>query len=118
MANPLKGEVELKAGEESYTLTFSVNALCELEDHFGEPVAKIAQRLNDPDNLRLSTVRALVWAGLRDHHDDVDIKEAGRVATAAGIPACVEAIGKALELAFPADKEGTDRPRPPKAKAR
>jgi hypothetical protein len=117
MANPLKGEVTLKAGEALYTLVFSVNAICELEDDLGEPVAKIADKLNDPESLRMTTVRALVWAALRDHHEGVDHKEAGAIASEAGIANCMEAIAKAFQLAFPADREDADSPRPSKAKA-
>lgn len=101
MANPHRGSVALQVGDRAYTLSFSVNALCELEDHLGKPIAKIADGLNDPANVRMSVVRALLWAGLRDHHDEIDLKAAGLIASDAGIPAVMEAIGKAFSLAFP-----------------
>jgi len=116
MANPHRGSVALQVGDRAYTLSFSVNALCELEDLLGQPVAQIALSLNDPGNVRMSTVRALVWAALRDHHDETALKEAGQIATEAGVPACMEAIGKAFKLAFP-EAEGKEVGRPPKAKA-
>ncbi|WP_173931391.1 GTA-gp10 family protein [Chelativorans sp. Marseille-P2723] len=116
MANPHRGSVALQVGGRAYTLSFSVNALCELEDALGQPVAQIANALNDPDTARLSTVRALVWAGLRDHHDEVGVKEAGDIITDAGIPACMEAIGKAFKAAFP-EQEAKENARPRKAKA-
>src|SRR5690606_10545533 len=114
MANPHRGSVALQVGDRAYTLSFSVNAICELEDALGQPVAKIAADLNDPENVRMSTVRAIIWAALRDHHSEVDLKGAGEIATEAGIPACMEAIGKAFNLAFPEEKEAA---RPRKAKA-
>ena len=114
MANPHRGSVALQVGDRAYTLSFSVNAICELEDALGQPVAKIAAGLNDPENVRMSTVRAIIWAALRDHHSEVDFKGAGEIATEAGIPACMEAIGKAFNLAFPEAKEDA---RPRKAKA-
>ena len=114
MANPHRGSVALQVGDRAYTLSFSVNAICELEDALGQPVAKIAAGLNDPENVRMSTVRAIIWAALRDHHSEVDLKGAGEIATEAGIPACMEAIEKAFNLAFPEAKEDT---RPQKAKA-
>lgn len=101
MANPHRGSVALQVGDRAYTLSFSVNALCELEDHLDQPVARIAGALNKPDEIRIGTVRALVWAALRDHHEEMTIKDAGALATEAGVPAVMDAIGKAFKLAFP-----------------
>lgn len=117
MANPNRGVVEIDIEERSYKLSFSVNALCELEDKLDRPVPEIAASLEDPARVRMSTVRALVWAGLRDHHEDTTIEQAGDLVTAAGIPAVMEAIGRAFALAFPEAKEAKN-PRVAKGSAR
>lgn len=110
MANPLRGSVPLQVGERAYTLSFSVNALCELEAELGAPIAQIAERLNDDKNISMATVRAVVWAGLQDHHYEVGLKDAGLIVTEAGIAPCMEAVGKAFALAFP-EAKGTGNPR-------
>lgn len=63
----------------------------------------------------MTTVRALIWAALRDYHEEVDLKEAGAIASEAGMPAVMEAIGRAFQLAFP---EAADNANPRKAPAR
>ena len=113
MANPHRGSVALQAGDHAYTLSYSVNAICELEDHLGMPVAKIVNLMKDEENIRMATVRALIWGALRDHHEDIGLKGAGEIATTAGISACMEKVGKAFELAFPSEAKG--KPRPPRA---
>lgn len=112
MANPHRGQVSLKAGDTTYTLSFSINAMCELEDLMNEPIAKIASGLNKASELRISTVRALAWAALRDHHADIDIKRAGEIVTEIGVPDAMAAIGKAFAAAFP---EGGGRGNPRRA---
>ncbi|WP_421505503.1 MULTISPECIES: GTA-gp10 family protein [Brucella] len=112
MANPKRGEVALILGDQTYTLSFSVSALCELEDALDMPVSKIGDLLNDAANLRMDTVRKVIWAALRDHHEEIDVKQAGKLAT--NIPLVMNTIGEAFQLAFPS--EGNE-PRPPKAKA-
>lgn len=102
MANPHRGQVDLKAGDKVYTLSFSINAMCELEEQIGEPFPKIAAGLNDAAGVKFSTVRALVWASLRDHHDDVSLEAAGDLVEVAGLPSVMTAIGKAFANAFPA----------------
>lgn len=108
MANEHRGQVALG----DYTLSFSVNALCDLEDALGKSVARIATDLADESNVKMSTVRTLVWAALRDHHGDVDLTEAGKIATAAGMVPAMAAVGEAFALAFPkpSGKEGKENP--------
>lgn len=105
MANPHRGEVTLKVGDLDYKLSFSINAICELEDALDMPVAKIAERLQDQENMRMSMVRTVIWAGLRDHHEELTLKEAGMIASEAGVREAMEAIGAAFAQAFPEVKE-------------
>lgn len=115
MANAVRGQVSLRAGDTIYTLCLSANAMCSLEEHTGRDIGDIASSLND-NGVSMITVRSLVWAALQDHHPEIDIKGAGRVITEAGMSACMEAIGVAFQRAFP-DAEVKDNPNPPKAKA-
>lgn len=115
MANAVRGQVSLKAGDTIYTLCLSANAMCSLEEHTGRDIGAIAASLNG-DGVSMLTVRSLVWAALQDHHPEIDIKGAGHIITEAGMSACMEAIGAAFQRAFP-DAEVKDDPNPPKAKA-
>jgi hypothetical protein len=105
MANPHLGEVPLVAGDETYKVSLSLNAMCELEDAFERPLLEVIGDLQaaqtDPKKLRLGTVRMLVWGALQDHHPDIDIKQAGIIAGLAGLPTVMDAIVKAIHLAFP-----------------
>lgn len=94
MANPHRGEVALTAGGKVYTLTFDINAVCELEEALGKGVSEIVS-----DMSRVSTVRAVLWAGLRHHHK-VTLEEAGDIMHTAGAAATAQAINKAMGLAF------------------
>lgn len=113
MANPHRGQVSLQAGDTTYKLCFSANALCELEDATGETVTEVAGKLNG-QGASMKMLRTLVWAALQDEHSDIDLKGAGRVITDAGMAATMEAIGKAFEMAFPAS-EGSEHPTKAKA---
>ncbi|CAI2936037.1 GTA-gp10 family protein [Aminobacter niigataensis] len=104
MANPHRGSVALQAGDRAYTLSYSVNAICELEAELDKPVTEIVASIQDPRQLRLSSVRVLVWAGLRDHHPDLTVQEAGTIITDAGIQTAVNKVGDAFKLAFPGAK--------------
>ncbi len=101
MANPNRGGVGVRVGDDEWVFSFSMNALCELEDLLEKPMAQIFASLDDADNMRMSDVRALVWAALLDHQENITLREAGDVASKVGIPVCLEKIGKAVGIAFP-----------------
>lgn len=108
MPNPARGEVALKAGDQTYTLSMSINAICCVEEHFDLPIAEVADRLN-VDNPRMADVRAFLWAALQDHQQGLTMEEAGRLAADGGIPAVLAALGKVLTAAFPqADAASTE----------
>ncbi len=115
MANPFRGKVTLKAGDEQYEVSFSINAVCEIEEHFGKPIAEVGKMMQAGDAFEMKTLRFVLWAGLQDNHDDLTIKDAGNIASNAGIEECGVAISKAFELAFPQPKaggaKGNSRPR-------
>lgn len=101
MANPQRGELALQVGEKSYTLRFSANALCALEDALDVSVVEFGDMLTDPKRVRLKTVRAVMWAGLQDHHPAITLKEAGDIIQELTMAKAMAAIGSAFELAFP-----------------
>jgi hypothetical protein len=100
LANKNRGEVSFEANEKSYTMRFSANALCELEDVLNMGVNDVAEQMSKPKNLRIKTVRGIFWAGLRDYHPEITIQQAGELIQDITLPRCLELIGKAFNLAF------------------
>lgn len=112
MANPIKGEVSFEAGDGRYKLSYSTNALCELEEELDMNVNEISVIMRDPANFRMRMVRSVFWAGLLDHQPDMDIKAAGQVLTHIRPAEALDLIGRAFALAFP-DVETGGAVRPP-----
>lgn len=112
MANRERGEVELKAGEKSYTLRLSYNAIAEIETLLDKGINDIAEMLRDPKDFRIGTWRAVLWGALRDRHPEVDLLTAGEIMGQAGVDSVVSALGDAMTLAFPEREPGEN---PPKA---
>lgn len=96
MANPVRSEVAFKVEDVEYTLKFSTNAMCELEERLNKGLNAIVGNME-----RLSTVRALLWAGLQSKHPDITMQKAGEIIDQCGMPAATAIIGKALNAAFP-----------------
>ena len=104
MGNPIKGTVSVEADGQTYTLSYSVNALCELEDATGKDLTDIAQHFAElarGGKIPMRMTRALVWAGLRDHHPEITQEDAGRIMTVVGVGGIMAAALRAFVLAFP-----------------
>jgi len=115
MTVTLVGGVPFDAAEEAYTLRFSVAALMTLEEKFDKSVQDVLAMM---EGGRLSTLRTIFWAGLRDCRPEITEDAAGEVMTAVGIEAAGELITKAMVKAFPSaarkveDDEGPSPQKP------
>lgn len=107
--NRTKGTVQFSAGDQSYTLSYTTNALCILETDLGDA---IWTAFESPDKMRISTMRTVFWAGLQEHHPSITKDAAGRVMDALGIPRVLALVMDAVTIAFPEAKPG-DRPLAP-----
>ncbi|MFN9438464.1 MAG: GTA-gp10 family protein [Brevundimonas sp.] len=107
MANPIRGEVGVKVGEETYTLVFTINAIVELEERLGKPISEIAGGMGS--NVSFSLLRTLFWAGLQDRHGLSEV-EAGNLMQEIGFAEASKLVTQAFARAFPEAQRGA-RPR-------
>lgn len=115
MSNPHRGEVALVVGSATYTLCYSINALCNLEEKLDKPIAEIIDTLGKKEgkNIKLGLVRSLVWAGLLEKMPDVTPEKAGEIIQEGGVDAVLEKVGEAISIAFP-NKEAKAADKNPK----
>lgn len=115
MGNSFKGEVSFDVDGKSYRLRYSTDALVQLEEKLDRGIVDISGEMmtwgKTPSKMRLGLIRALLWAGLQDHHPDIDIKAAGELITkAGGLAAIANLVGEGMALAFPAPEMKDARP--------
>lgn len=113
MANVHKGEVSFTSGSESYKLSFSANALVELEEAVGKTVQEISAEFGSPEKFRMKNLRFAFWAGLLDHHPETDLDKAKRILSGLTAMQAVSLVTRAFAAAFPDDEGGGDRPQEP-----
>jgi len=114
MANRERGEASFQAGDKTYTLQFSINAFCEIEAEIDKSIVIVMNEMANPATMRIATARVVLWGGLRRHHPNVTIEEAGELIDAAGglIPV-MNTVTEAVNAAFPdaAKQVNSSRPR-------
>ncbi len=112
-ANPLKGEVAFEASGATYTLLYSINSLCALEDRLDMTVQQIGERMSTA--MRLSFLRSVFHGGLSTHHATLTEVEVGELIEDMGVKRTGDLIAEAFFKAF-SDGKAASEPRPRKAK--
>lgn len=101
MANPNRGQFEFGAGGKRYTLRYSIDALCALEERFDKNIANLALEISDFDKIRLATVRAVLWAGLTEHQPDMSEQDCNAIFEDLGLMPVAELVLRGVEASFP-----------------
>ena len=115
MSNPHRGEASFEVEGKAYRVRFSWNAAAEYEEAAGKP---LSDALFDIARERLSarSLRAMLWAGLQEHHQEVTLKDAGRLIDKMGRKEAQRVMGVALRYFFPelepAEERAPDPPTP------
>jgi len=106
MANRENGEVEIVALDRVWKMRFGANAICDLEGELGRTVQEAAAEMEDPDSVRIATIRAVLWASLRENHPDILLTHSGQILDSIGLVEAGKKIQEAFSLAFPEAKAG------------
>ncbi len=103
MANPERGEVELVAGERTYTLFLSTNALCAMEKRQGKSYGQILSAIMALDIVAL---RAMTYAVLQRHNANLfkTEEQVGDLIDRVGMKAVKDAMVELFTLNTPPDE--------------
>jgi hypothetical protein len=110
MANPHKGEIEFESDGKRYTLSLSVNALCELDQALG--VEDAVTELMLAGKMKVPHYRTLFFLAIKHHHPELtDEKQA---ADLVGLRQMIDLLGQATKAAFPSvDADAKENPPKP-----
>lgn len=113
MSNPHKGEVAFKAGDKEYILSFSANALVELEEHLAIDFNALIEKFKSQD-IKLADMRVVFWQGLLDHQEDLTLDDTKKILKRLRPGEMGELIGRAFVASMPpAAPEGSASPQVP-----
>lgn len=93
-------EVPLKAGDATYTLYGGNRALRMIERDTGKSVIVLFSEQGLAE-IGIGTLTSITWALLSRHHPDLTVDHVDDIIDEVGYDEVMEAIGEALEHAFP-----------------
>ena len=100
MANPHKGKVEFEIDGKKYLLSFSANALAEMEIALGISMDEVRVLLLDEKRVRIAHWRTMFLCALQDNDENIDEKAARALFKQLDIADAINLIGKAYGVAF------------------
>lgn len=105
--NLLKGEVPLKAGDKEYTLKFTTDALCQLEDLLDMGINELIISASK-NILRIKQVRAMLYCACLQHHKEemTSLEVAGKIIDVTGFSETWTAVVKAIAACLPDHDKG------------
>lgn len=117
MANRERGEVTFTARKQGWILKLGTNAMCEIEDATGKSIIEIGQLLSKPETASTKLLRVVLWGGLQDHHEGIDMKQVGALIDDIGMAKAGELIGEAFTAATSGNAAKGGEAHPKKAAA-
>jgi len=107
MANQHKGEYSFEVDGKSYTLRFSADTICDLEERLDKSMSQISELMSDPATMSMRTVRQFFFAGLVAKHGNLDAESMGLLFKALSPVEAMQHVVKSFSLAF-AEAEGNE----------
>lgn len=99
MTNPLKGEVEVRAGGQDLVLAFDYDIMARMERRFDEKIGAVLNKLGV--EMWLDELKIFFWFGLQTHQPKITEKQVGPLIAEISPIVAVLKVSEAIQLAFP-----------------
>lgn len=100
MANKNKGEVSLKAGDKTYNLALTLNAMCELEEMFSKDGVEMTfEQIATKAETNQRYLRAFLWAVLQRDHPEIVLKREAADRASKDVSDVIEEAGGLVVMA-------------------
>lgn len=84
MTNPLKGEIEIELGGETYKCRLTIDSLVKIEDELNLGILEIASNISEA-KVRLRTLLTVLRYAMRGGGNDFDEKKVKQIITDSGL---------------------------------
>ena len=95
MTNPLKGQVEITLGSETYKCRLTIDSLVKIEDELDTGILELAQNIAQA-KVRIRTLLVVLRYALRGGGNDFDEKKVGQIISDVGIVTASTEVAKLL----------------------
>ena len=95
MTNPLKGQIEVTLGSQTYKCRLTIDSLVKIEDELDTGILELAQNIAQA-KVRIRTLLVVLRHALRGGGNDFDDKKVGQIISDIGIVSASTEVAKLL----------------------
>ena len=95
MTNPLKGQIEVTLGSETYKARLTIDSLVKIEEELDTGILELAQNISQA-KVRIKTLLVVLRYALRGGGNDFDEKQVGQIISNIGIITASTEVAKLL----------------------
>jgi hypothetical protein len=95
MTNPLKGQIEVTLGSQTYKCRLTIDSLVKIEDELDQGILELAQNISQA-KVRIRTLLVVLRYALRGGGNDFDEKQVGQIISDIGIVVASTEVAKLL----------------------
>ena len=95
MTNPLKGQIEITLGAETYKARLTIDSLVKIEDELNTGILELATQIGEA-KVRIRTLLVVLRYALRGGGNDFDDKKIGSIIQDVGIVVASTEVAKLL----------------------
>jgi hypothetical protein len=107
MANPMKGEVEVTLGDDTYNCRLNIDSLVKIESEIGVGIIQLAQKMSQAD-IRITELATVLRYALRGGGNDFDNKKVFKLIEANGIVAVSAVVASLISDTLSDPKEESE----------
>jgi hypothetical protein len=111
MTNPLKGEIEVTLGTETYKARLTIDAIVSIEQAVGCGIIKLATKMSEGD-ISVSDMMAVLLPALRGGGNDFQQKDISKLIQNAGIVEATTVVANLLTTVLTVDNGDADEKKP------
>ena len=111
MTNPLKGEIEVELGGQTYKARLTIDAIVSIEQAVGCGIIKLATKMSEGD-ISVGDMMAVLLPALRGGGNDLQAKDIQKLIQDSGIVNATQVVATLLTSVLTPD-EGVDEEKKP-----
>jgi hypothetical protein len=115
MTNPLKGEIEIELGGQTYKARLTIDAIVSIEQAVGCGIIKLATKMSEGD-ISVGDMMAVLLPALRGGGNDLQAKDVQKLIQDSGIVSTTQVVASLLTSVLTTGGEVDDEKKPQEEK--
>tara|TARA_R100001510_G_C7639142_1_gene196895 strand:+ start:740 stop:1066 length:327 start_codon:yes stop_codon:yes gene_type:complete len=95
MSNPLRGELSITLGEQSYNCKLNFDSLVRIETALGTPILKLANKIAEAD-LKITEMSYILYTSIKGGGKEITEKQVSDIIFEVGFVDAIKACGEIL----------------------